>query len=305
MLKALSMHCTLLKYSTFDKITHGQILISLLLVLLYPGRTQMAGSEGPCDAGCARMNPSSLLHIRSLNKTLLLLQQNKRQKAGIYKGERKKKKKTNQPCSHHSGQNSAVANLLSPFSAASSYRNSALERGGKKKKNQTQHLKPKPRSRHKHLGCSSSADLLAHCSPGAAEAEVRKVPAGIGERLLPILRAAPGEAPGGTAGVGAALRAGLSLRSPPDSHTALPRCGSLLRLPLAAGTASSTPGWETPALLWATGSLAQRLGSRAKPSGQVSAHPAPTHCSRQEQLATALEQSTGLNPHYQQGSLPP
>lgn len=32
MLKALSMHCTLLKCSTFDKITHGQILMLLMLV---------------------------------------------------------------------------------------------------------------------------------------------------------------------------------------------------------------------------------------------------------------------------------
>lgn len=54
-------------------------------------------------------------------------------------------KKKQPPCSHHCGQNPAVANLLKPFSSASSYPKDTTAKG--RAKNQTQHLKPKPKSR--------------------------------------------------------------------------------------------------------------------------------------------------------------
>lgn len=203
---------------------------------------------------------------QSLNKPCFSSspEQNKGQKDGMYKGEREKNQ-TNQPCSHHRGQNSAVANLLKPFSAAASYPKDSTGKG--RGKIQTQHLKPKPRSRHQHLGCSSSADLLPHCSPGVAEAEVRKVPAGIGERLFPILpHCAKGRLPAAPPGIWAVLARppAPSASQPLPSrslltHTRLcPRLGSLLRLPCAAGTASSKPGCKSLGLLWGTGSPAQR-----------------------------------------------
>lgn len=152
------------------------------------------------------------------------------------------KNQPNKPRSHHRGQNSAVANQLKPFSSASSYPKDSTGKG--RGRNQTQHLKPKPKSRHEHLGCSSWADLLPHRGPGAAEAEVRKVPAGIGGRLFPILPhcARRGGSRGSPRCLGGAGPA-EPLPSPALlTHTWLcPQPGSLLRLPCAAGTASSKP----------------------------------------------------------------
>lgn len=131
-----------------------------------------------------RMSPSSLLQRKnnrptSLNKMLFFLQPGAKQKEqswNIHKGE--EKRLLSSPWMKSCCCKPARDFLLSFLFPKDSI---GKVRG---KKN---HTKAKPKRRHIHLGCSSSADLLPRCSLRMAEMEARKVPAGVGERLFPVL----------------------------------------------------------------------------------------------------------------------
>lgn len=305
MLEALSMHCTLLKCSTLDKITHGQILISLMLVPIYTGRTWMAGSEGPCSAGCVRMSPSPLLQhtISEQNPASPPARSKTRGKKWEYTQVRGKKYQTNQPCSHHRGQNSAVANLPKPFSAAASYQKTALERGGEKSK-------PNTSDRNQAADPSTWDAVHRQISfPTAArerqERRWGRFQPALARGCSPCSRTAQGEAPGGTPGIWAALP-----RPPaPSASQPLPARSLLTHMRLCPRSSDSPVLQEQPPANSAarhrrsSGEPCPEMRQPGKASRQVSAQPTPTHCSWQEQLASRSRKQGWTRTTSREGSL--
>lgn len=103
-----------------------------------------------------RMSPSSLLQPKISEQNAVSPPAQSKTKGAKLEYTQPRGKKS---CAHHHGRKLPAANLLEPFSSASSSPKTALERAGEKKKHP--HTKPKPKSRYIHLGCSSSAgDLL-------------------------------------------------------------------------------------------------------------------------------------------------
>lgn len=167
-----------LKFSLFDKITHGHIHILLILASICTGGTGITGSQGDHRPGYG-LSPTVLLQHRTtsdqISEQMLLLcslGKNERSRVGMHTTERKT---TNENLS--STCSSLCPHFFFPKEKTAFIRE------------ETKHsTKPRQRSRHSHLGCSSSAAALPSLLwPWAAGTGVRMVPAGVCWRLLPSL----------------------------------------------------------------------------------------------------------------------
>lgn len=143
-------HKSPLKFSLFDKITHGHIHILLILASICTGGTGITGSQGDHRPGYG-LSPTVLLQHRTtsdqISEQMLLLcslGKNERSRVGMHTTERKT---TNE-------------NLLSTCSSLCPHFFFPKEKTAFIREETKHSTKPRQRSRHSHLGCSSSAAAL-------------------------------------------------------------------------------------------------------------------------------------------------
>lgn len=147
------MHKSLLIFGLFDKITHGHILILLIPASICTGGTGTTGSQGYHRRGY-NLSPIALLQHRitsdQISEQMQLLcspRKNERSRVGMHTTERK----------------TINENLLSTCSSLCPRFFFPKEKTAfvrEEKKTQQHSTKPRWRSRHSHLGCSSSAGAL-------------------------------------------------------------------------------------------------------------------------------------------------